>query len=127
MESLSSKIVFASIAFILMIISGIILSRLGHPLNKILFAFHKIFSLATIVLLVMVAISFLKLDERNLKILSLFYVAAGVLLISFISGALLSFEKVMPPFVTIIHRISSVLVVITVLVAGWSMFSGSSY
>jgi len=119
---MTTQIIFAGISFLLMVITGVVLSRLGRPLNKAVFAFHKIFSLLTIVLLVLAALPHLKIVGWGSTLMITALLAGAMLLISFVSGALLSFEKVMPKFVTIIHRISSLLVIISTVVTVWLMF-----
>jgi hypothetical protein len=119
MENTEVRIAVTGIAFLLMLITGVVLTRKGKPLNKTVFAFHKIFSLLTIVLLIWVALPYLKAEGNSSQLIIAAIITAGVILVSFVSGALLNFEKVMPQFVTIIHRISSALVVVTTLITGW--------
>jgi hypothetical protein len=120
---MTTQIIFAGISFLLMVITGVVLSRLGRPLNKAVFAFHKIFSLLTIVLLVLVALPHLKVVEWGSTLMIAALLSGAMLLVSFVSGALLSFENVMPKFVTIIHRISSVMVIVNTIATAWMMLT----
>jgi hypothetical protein len=118
---MTSKFIIIGIAFLLMVITGVVLSRLGHPLNKTLFAFHKIFTLLFIGLLVWLALPVLQVEPAGSNLLKAAIISGCLIVLAFISGALLSFEKVMPPFVTNIHRVLSLLVVLSTLTTGWLM------
>ena len=48
---LSSKVAYAGIGFLLTLISGVVLSKMGRPLNSAVFGAHKIIAVGTIVLI----------------------------------------------------------------------------
>jgi hypothetical protein len=58
--SINLKIILAGVLFILSIIIGIVLSRLGRPLNPMVSAIHKLLALASLVFLVIVIYSLFK-------------------------------------------------------------------
>lgn len=116
---MTTLLIFTGISFVLMIITGVILSRIGHPYHKTVFAFHKIFSLLSMVLLIWVAIPYLKPEPRGSLFMIASYITGGMLLVSFVSGVLLSFEKVISKYVTYIHRLSTAMMIICTLVTTW--------
>jgi hypothetical protein len=114
-----TTLIFTGISFLLMVITGVIVSRLGKPLHKTIFAFHKIFSLLSIILLVLVALPYLKAENWGSLLMIASMITAVMFLLSFVSGAFLSGEKEMPKFVTYLHRISSAMVIVSTLVTTW--------
>lgn len=112
MENLTIRIILAMGFFVLMLLSGIWLSRKGKPCNKLIFTIHKIITLLTILFVARYVILLKNSIEMAQLTINLFWVSVAFFVISFISGALLSFEKPMPEAVTKIHRISALLVAI---------------
>jgi len=109
MENLTTRILLTGIFFMLMLGFGILLSRKGKPYSKMLFTFHKIFTLATIVFMVLLVIRIIDIDPL---MVTMIWISGTFLVISFVSGVILSFEKPLPNALVIIHRISSLLLAI---------------
>ena len=102
---LSSKVAYAGIGFLLTLISGVVLSKMGRPLNSAVFGAHKIIAVGTIVLI--------GLNIRDLaRIVGLQTVhpaliwGTGLLLLALVvSGSLLSFDKLVLPLTLRVHQI----------------------
>ena len=102
---LSSKVAYAGIGFLLTLISGVVLSKMGRPLNSAVFGAHKIIAVGTIVLI--------GLNIRDLaRVVGLQAVhpaliwGTGLLLLALVvSGSLLSFDKLVLPITLRVHQI----------------------
>ena len=102
---LSSKVAYAGIGFLLTLISGVVLSKMGRPLNSAVFGAHKIIAVGTIVLI--------GLNIRDLaRVVGLQAVhpeliwGTGLLLLALVvSGSLLSFDKLVLPLTLRVHQI----------------------
>jgi len=112
MENITVRIFLAIGFFVLMLLSGIWLRTKGKPYNKLIFTIHKIITLLTILFVARYVILVKNTIEMAQLTITLFWVSVAFFVISFISGALLSFEKPMPDAVTKIHRILALLVAI---------------
>jgi hypothetical protein len=112
-----SKSIAMVLSLLLAMGFGIWLSRLGRPLNGIVFAFHKILSIAAIVLWVTNMIYL----QKNVGLLTLeawfLGMTALLFLFAIISGALLSFDRTSTSAVMISHRVSAILVFVSALVS----------
>lgn len=105
MNTITSKALTIGGLLLLVIISGIILSKLGRPLNTPVFTIHKLSAVGAIVLLV---ININKLAKAgNIPALNIaLIVITGVLFLGlFVSGAFLSFEKPAPQIFLRVHQI----------------------
>ena len=102
---LSSKVIYAGVGFLLTLISGVVLSKMGRPLNSAVFGAHKIIAVGTIVLI--------GLNIRDLaQVVGLQTVhpaiiwGTGLLLLALVvSGSLLSFDKLVLPITLRVHQI----------------------
>ena len=102
---LSSKVAYAGIGFLLTLISGVVLSKMGRPLNSAVFGAHKIIAVGTIVLI--------GLNIRDLaQVVGLQAVhpaliwGTGLLLLALVvSGSLLSFDKLVLPITLRVHQV----------------------
>jgi hypothetical protein len=112
MENLTIRIVLAISFFVLMLFSGIWLRTKGKPYNKLIFALHKIMTILTILFVARYIILLKNSVEMMQLIITLFWISVAFFAISFISGALLSFEKPMPDALNKLHRLSALLVTI---------------
>ncbi len=116
MNNFSFKIIVTGILFIIMIISGIWLSKLGRPLNNGVFTVHKLISLLTIVFS---AITVYRL-QKNIELKSIDLVFIIIMEIAFLvsiaSGAILSFDNLVNKFTLTVHKASPVLLVISIAI-----------
>ena len=108
------KIIITGILMLLMLTSGILLSRLGRPLNSLVFTLHKLITVAAIILSALTIYHLQKNIELTNIHIAIFCFIGLVFLSSLISGALLSFEKpVINRIYIVIHKISTVFVLIS--------------
>lgn len=105
----SSKIMYAGLGFVLALISGFVMSKLGRPLNSALFTIHKLIAVGTVILVgvgirdLYKAVDVQALHPVIIVITGLFFLALVV------SGALLSFDKLAVPPVLRVHQIAPLL------------------
>ena len=109
--SLTLKITGIGLLFVLMIFSGIWLTKTGKPYSPVLFNVHKFLSLAAFVLAGIQAYSLLKhVDAGSLEITLL--ILAGVLFILlFITGGLLHEDLKIYHLLRTVHRIAPVVAI----------------
>ncbi|MEI6579006.1 MAG: hypothetical protein WCN92_06020 [Eubacteriales bacterium] len=106
--SISSQIILTGVLFLLIIGSGIWLSRLGRPYKTGIFTIHKLITLAASVSsIVMIFNLFMTVKPVNLIVL--FFLAAGIsVVVLFATGALLSASKLRYSALKITHIIATV-------------------
>lgn len=106
------RIVGAGLAFVLIFLSGILLSRSGKPYNTLIFTVHKLVGLATGVLL---AVTVYQTHQvAPLGQIEIAAIAITILLFvgTVAAGGLLSIDKPMPAIVLTLHQIIPVLTVL---------------
>lgn len=105
----SSKIIYCGLGFVLTIISGFVLSRLGRPLNSAIFTVHKLIAVGTVIL----AVVTVRELYQAVELPALFPVMTGLAALFFlalvVSGALLSFDKLAVPAILKVHQIAPLL------------------
>ena len=104
---MNTKILISCILLVLAAASGIWLSRMGRPLNTVVFAAHKLIALAALILTITVTYPFFKNPGNDSMLLILMTAMSICYIVSFVSGGALSFEKEIPGIVIILHRIFS--------------------
>lgn len=112
MEIFSPLIIAGLILFILTILSGFWLGKLGRPLNVILFNIHKISALTAIVLMILGFVRLLKSGTIATQLQIVFIISGISLLLTLVTGGLLSFDKFDKKFFALVHRFSSFLVLV---------------
>ena len=113
METIKLGIIITGILILITIITGIWLSKLGRPLNTVIFAVHKIVPIFTIIYMAIIVFRLQKNIEAGNKELILIIITGLIFLFAFVSGALLSFEKPVNFILLVIHKIMSFLIVIS--------------
>ncbi len=103
--------------FILTLVLGFWLSRLGKPYNGVLFNIHKLIALGAVVLSGIQTIKLLRGIEASALMITLFVVAALCVIALFVSGAMMSVGKLNDVIMLSIHRIASVLLVLCFVLA----------
>ncbi|MBE0687628.1 MAG: hypothetical protein IH585_16675 [Anaerolineaceae bacterium] len=119
--NLVSLILYPSMAFVLTIILGFWLSRLGQPYHQVVFNIHKLIALAAVV---MVGVGFsnrFKSGEVQSEWILLVVVVALMTIILFASGALMSLDKLDYKLLRLLHRIAPIGLV---LVGVWMFVTG---
>ena len=114
MKIFDLRLIFAALLFVFVFISGIWLSKYGRPLNVVIFTIHKLISILTLILTVIViytlqrGVDLKTFDYYLLIITSVFFISA------IITGGFLSIEKLTNNAMLISHKILSLLTVISV-------------
>jgi len=101
------KIIITTLLFVLSISFGIWLSRLGRPLNSVVFTFHKIISVSLIVFIVLTIYGLRGKTELRIQESTSVIITGLFVLVTFVSGALLSFEKLHSRTLRISHKVCS--------------------
>ena len=100
------------VLFLLSAVSGLIVSSLGRPLNSVALGFHKLLSVASVVLAVVCAYGQHKTAGLGGPAVLLLVAAALPVLALFASGALLSFELPGKSLYLTVHRVAPALTAI---------------
>ena len=109
--SITLRITGIGLLFLLMILSGIWLTKTGKPYNPVLFNVHKILSLAAVVLAGIQAYAlFRQVDTGSLEA-TLLILAAALFLVLIVSGGLLNEDFRIHDLLRIVHRITPVLAI----------------
>jgi hypothetical protein len=115
MEMITSKLIAAGILFLLTLISGVILSRSGRPLNIGLVTIHKLIAVGTVVLVGMAVYQLYKTADGKVIIEMSFMIITGILFLALIAtGALLTREEMQLPEVVLkLHQAAPFLALIS--------------
>lgn len=112
MESAITKSVITAIFTIIAILSGIMLRRSGEPYKTGVFTLHKLSVGGTIIFVVLIYVQHFKLLSFESFGLILFILSDLVFIAAFVTGALLSFEKIAFYKLKILHRVLSWLTIL---------------
>jgi hypothetical protein len=106
MESLFTKLISAGVLGIITLITGVLLSNAGRPLNAVLFNLHKIISVATVVLIIVFVIQLYKAGETKTMLEIGMIILTILFFIALVAtGGMLSFEREWPAIVLKIHQV----------------------
>jgi hypothetical protein len=105
MKPMEIKLIATGILFLLIIASGMWVTRSGRPLNMIIFTAHKLIALACLIMMVLIVRALAKGAAMTPVIIIAIACTAVFFVIMFATGAVLSFEKPAPVFVLLIHKI----------------------
>jgi hypothetical protein len=105
MKPIDIRLLSAAVLFVLIVISGIWLTRSGKPLNPALLAIHKLLALGCLVLFAFIVSALLKGMNPNQLIITSIVFNVLFFIIMFATGVLLSLGKPLPVFVLTVHRI----------------------
>lgn len=105
MNTLTSKLVLSAVGFGLTLLSGVLLSSLGRPLNSLVFALHKLIAVGTLILVGLNIFNLIRaVDVRAFYLVVI--VLTGLLFLALVvSGALLSFERPLPLVALRVHQV----------------------
>lgn len=109
MNTLTSKLVLSAIGFGLTLLSGIVLSNLGRPLNSLVFALHKLIAVATLILIGLNIFNLIRAVDVRAFYLVLVALTGLLFLALVVSGAFLSFERPLPQLALRVHQIAPLL------------------
>ena len=105
MKNLEIRIGIICLSFILMIISGIWLSKNGKPYHTAVFAVHKLSALLMVIFAIVLILD-LKKNRGITNFEWILFIFSGIfILISFITGALMSFDRPAKAIISITHKI----------------------
>jgi hypothetical protein len=126
MGAFDLRVILMGVFLVLSIVSGIIVSAAGRPLNIALSTLHKLIAIASVVC----AVLFVASQGKNKDIGSVtiaFIVLTGVLLVSlFATGAVLSFDKPAPSVILLMHKAAPVLTVVSAAMMVYFQFRGTA-
>ena len=115
--NITIKLTGLGLLFLLIIISGIWLTKTGRPYQNIVFNVHKLISLLTVVLGAIMVYNLQKGLEISALATSLMILAGIMFIILIVTGGLLNLEKPFYDTLRIIHRILSPLsIILTIIV-----------
>ena len=101
-------IIYSGVAFVLTVILGFWLSRLGKPYHQVVFNIHKLIALAAVVLVGLQFSDWFKSGAVQPEWILLVVLIAIMTIILFASGALMSLEKLDYKLLRLVHRIAPV-------------------
>ena len=107
METILTKTIVVSVLTLITIVSGILLRKNGKPYKAGIFTIHKLAIVAIVVFVVLIYIQHFQIFSFQGIGLVLFVISSLLFLVSFITGAFLSFEKFTTFKMQITHRILS--------------------
>ncbi len=113
MDTFEYRFAIIGIIFLFIILSGVWLSKLGRPLNNAVFTIHKLNSILGIVLLVITIFQISRSIEYTKMEILASIIGGFALFTSFISGAILSFDKLAMNILIITHKVSSILLIVS--------------
>lgn len=107
----SPRIMICGLGFVVTVLSGIVLSNTGRPLNSAIFTIHKLIAVGTIILTAVSIRGLYKMVAVQALFPVLIAVTALFFLALFVSGALLSFDKLAGEILLRVHQIAPLLAV----------------
>lgn len=110
---MDKKFVIAGIFLVLIIVSGLWLSRSGRPLNTLLLTIHKLISVAGVVFLVVTLYRLNQTAPLSPLEISLSAVTILLFIMLIVTGGLLSTGKILPGIVLRIHQVVPTLVILS--------------
>jgi len=115
MDTITSKLIVTGILFLFTLISGVIVSHSGKPLNIWLVTVHKLIAVGTVVLIGMAVNQLYKSADGKVFIeIGLMVISALLLLALIVTGALLTREEMQfPDLVLNIHKVAPLLALIS--------------
>ena len=115
------KLVTNSIIFIVTVISGIWLSKLGKPYKPLVFNIHKFIALAFIIYAILISRGIYKTIQMNPLLWILLILSGIFILLALISGGILSAKEELLNSISLTHKLSSTLALFSII--GWYYFS----
>ncbi len=119
MSSMLSKIIGTGVFFLFIVITGFWVRSTGKPPRTLPLTIHKLIGLAAVIFLVMMIVRINRVEALSAAELAAAIAAGAFFLVTIITGGLNSIEKPMPEFLTLIHRVTPYL---TILSTGAALF-----
>lgn len=115
--NVSVKITLISLIFLLIVVSGIWLTRTGKPYNPVLFNVHKFVSLTGVVVTAVLLYGYFNSMEVSPLIVALTIAAGLLFVVLLVSGGLLNLDIKLYKLLRIVHRITPALsIILTALI-----------
>ncbi|MFC2123994.1 hypothetical protein ACFLU5_04210 [Bacteroidota bacterium] len=112
MNTIESKLILTVIFILLMILSGIWLTRKGQPYSKLVLTFHKLLTLLAIIFSIIIINHIKDGILGNIMNFSII-IAGGIFYVTgLVSGGILSRESPDNRKALLLHRISAVIVIV---------------
>ncbi|GAB4538764.1 MAG: hypothetical protein Kow0063_26910 [Anaerolineae bacterium] len=126
MNTIATKLVVAGILFLFALISGVIISHSGRPLNVGLVTIHKLIAVATVVLIGMAVNQLYKTGDGRMIIGLSVIVITGVLFLTLIAtGALLTRDIQLPEAILKVHQVAPLLALVSSTIAVYLLARGN--
>ncbi len=109
MDPTFTKMLIALLLLPVIIISGIYLRKKSRPYKQFPFTIHKTLAIAYIIFSVLVIIRFFKNYNPAGLMVFLIIITLALMISSFVTGALQSFEKPPHSIIIVTHKVSSYL------------------
>ncbi|MFN2205404.1 MAG: hypothetical protein ACK2UT_05765 [Candidatus Promineifilaceae bacterium] len=115
METVFGKVLIVGILFLFTLVSGVIVSRSGRPLNIWLVTVHKLAAVGTVVLIYMAVHQAYKTADGRVFIMIGLAALSAVFFVALIaSGAFLTREEMeLPAFVLRIHQLAPLMALLS--------------
>jgi hypothetical protein len=112
MNSLAVKTTGVALLFLISIILGIWLRKSGMPLNTVIFTFHKLIGILSIILAAILFYNFIKIEDFVSVTIILIIATILSALTLLVSGAMLSFGNQINGILLNLHRATTILTVL---------------
>ena len=106
MNIIISRGAISGVLYLLIFLSGYRLSHSGKPYSIIILTIHKLISLAVALILLMVVLQFIQSASLSIIELAISVITAIALLLTIITGGLLSTDRPTPPIIRKLHQIT---------------------
>lgn len=120
-ENVQLKIIISGVLLILLIIAGILLHKAGKPYNTLIFAVHKICTIALVIIMVFVLVNYLKITGLPFSFYLVLSLATIALLSLLISGGMMSLDKGEAGML-LIHRLSTAFFLLSYMLLIYFMY-----
>jgi hypothetical protein len=104
MNAISSYLINAGIFFLLIFLSGYLLTHLGKPYNMLIITIHKLLGLAIGIYLGVSLYRINQMDEISTLGIGIIAITVVFFLAMVASGSLLSAERTFPNIIKLMHR-----------------------
>ena len=128
MDTIQNKLIVAGILFLFTLISGLIVSKAGRPLNVGLITMHKLIALVSVVLVCMAVNQLYKTTDGKALIEMIITAIGAISFLALIAtGAFLTREEIqLPVLVLRIHQIAPLLALVSSTVTVYLLVRGNS-
>ena len=128
MDTITSKLIVAGMLFLFTLISGVVVSRSGRPLNIWLVTAHKLIAVGMVVLIGIAVNQLYKSSNGKLFIeMSLMVISAFLFLALIATGAFLTREEMqLPALVLNIHKVAPLLALVSSTITVYLLVNGNT-